>query len=117
MRSLGKVDQFPILQAIYEGIFRGNQANVGGMLISLPANAGTGQGEILMVKRFRAKKLNYVDHQGVRYVEQNPASSSDYAKRARAGAQIVWSIRLRDNQYLGYVEDGEVFMKDLTRSV
>ncbi len=117
MRSLGNVDQFPTLRAIYEGIINATQTNVGGMLITLPANAGTALGEILVVKRFQAKKLNYVDHQGVRYVEQNPNSSSAYAKRARAGAQIVWSIRLRDNQYLGYVENGEVFMKDLARSV
>ena len=61
--------------------------------------------------RFRAKNLWHVDHQGLRYIQQNPRSNSVYAKRAQDGAKIVWVIRLRDNQYIGCVDEGRIWRK------
>jgi len=60
---------------------------------------------------FTASRVRYLDHDGVRYIEQNPNSNSQYGRRARAGAKIMWVIRLRDNAWLGYVEDGKVYTK------
>ena len=61
-----------------------------------------------------------VEHEGIRYVEQNPKTTSAYAARARAGARIIWVIRtarkINDqwvacNDWVGRIEDGVVWMK------
>ena len=97
MQAVGNISQFPELRQIYQAIcnrqkywaFDGKKHQVGW---------------------FRNKNLYYVDHNGKRYVEQNPASSSVYAKRAQEGVKIVWVIRLEDNKYLGRIEKGVVYM-------
>lgn len=68
------------------------------------------------VRKFKGGTLYAVDYKGIRYVEQNQNTSSAYAKRATAGAKIIWVIRLRDNEYLGYIEDGIVHMKPKAKS-
>lgn len=95
---VGPVSKFPELCQIWQGIVNKQQ---------YWAFSGCAK----PVGHFAAKNLYYVDHDGVRYVEQNPHTSSPYASRARQGAQIVWCIRLSDNQYLGYIENGEVYMQ------
>ena len=106
-RNLGSISQYPELQAICGAIFSKQ------MHFSIP------NGKHLRTKLFRGM-LFAVDHEGVRYVEQNPATSSPYAQRARAGAHIVWVIRTAHkiegqwvpcNEYRGYIEDGTVWMK------
>lgn len=98
-RNLGSVEKFSDLRHIYEAIVERKQMFV--------LSGGTS----LQTKRFKGGKLFAVDYNGIRYVEQNPATYSAYAKRAQDGAKIVWAIRLKGNQYLGYIEDGIVHMK------
>ncbi len=106
-RNLGSVSQFPTLQAICGAIFSKT------MHFSLPS------GQRLRTKLFK-RSLFAVEHEGIRYVEQNTKTQSAYARRARDGARIVWAIRVArkvDNQWvacndwLGRIEDGVVWMK------
>jgi hypothetical protein len=99
-RNLGNVSRFPEIAAIYGAIL--------GRLMHFMLPDG---------RRIRTKimgapeRLVVVDHQGLRYVEQNLRTKSEYAKRAREGARIVWVIRGRDNAWLGRIEDGNVWMR------
>jgi hypothetical protein len=113
-RNVGSVGQFPELQAICGAIF----SRV--MFFSLP------DGTRLRTKLFKGT-LFAVEHEGLRYVEQNPRTQSAYAKRARAGARILWVIRIARqigdgsqerplswvscNEWLGRIEDGLIWRK------
>ena len=106
-RNRGSVSQFPVLQSICGAIF--SRA----MHFSLPT------GQRLRTKLFKST-LFAVEHEGLRYVEQNPKTQSAYAARARAGGRIVWVIRIARkvegrwvacNEWLGRIEDGIVWMK------
>lgn len=106
-RNLGSVSQYPDLQAIAGAIF--SRA----MYFSLP------DGTRLRTKLFKAS-LFAVEHDGLRYIEQNPNTRSAYADRAKSGARIAWVIRIYKrvdnnwtpcNEWLGRVEDGIVWRK------
>lgn len=106
-RNLGSVSQFGTLQAICGAIFSRTT------YFSLPDSTR------LRTKLFK-RSLFAVEHEGMRYVEQNPKTQSAYAARARDGARIVWVIRIArkiDNQWVtcndwvGRIEDGVVWMK------
>ena len=99
--SLGSVAQFPELAAIYESIVEHRDT------VQL-------DGHPMVTKKYKGGTLYAVRHKEILYIEQNQNTQSDYAERARAGAKIVWVIRPRDNNYLGYIENGEVFMKPRT---
>jgi hypothetical protein len=108
MRNVGKLEEFPILQAIVESIFAKTAVVIKRSDIKEPIRT-----------RFNNRKdLWYVDHQGVRYVEQNPKTNSGYALRSRppeeggTNAKIVQVYQ--GGEYLGCIEDGEVFMKSKT---
>lgn len=99
-RNLGNVSQFPEIAAIYGAIL--------GRLMHflLPT------GQRIRTKTMGApQRLVVVDHEGLRYLEQNPTTQSEYAKRTREGARIVWVIRKRDDAWLGRIEDGNVWMR------
>ncbi len=96
-RSLGQVGQYPELWTIWSAI-----------IMHLPSFK-LPNGKEISTKQFKGGDLWAVDLDGKRYVEQNPHTRSAYAARAGAGAKIVWIIRLADNEYLGYIEDGEVW--------
>lgn len=100
MQDVGHLNQFPELNAIVWTIFRRQY-----LPVQLP------DGNIIKAKCFSGKDLWYVDYEGSRYVEQNPKTGSSYAKKAQAGAKIVWVIRKGDGYYLGCVEGNRVFMK------
>ncbi len=106
-RNEGSLSKFPELQAICGAIF--SRA----MHFSLP------NGTRLRTRLFKGK-LFAVEHEGKRYVEQNPNTSSAYATRTRGGARIVWVIRIARkingqwvpcNEWLGRIEDGIVWRK------
>lgn len=106
-QNMGSVSRFPELQSICGAIF--SKATH----FSLP------NGQRVKTKIFK-RELFAVEHEGVRYVEQNPQTTSAYAERARAGARIVWVIRtarkingqwVACNEWLGRIEDGVVWMK------
>ena len=106
-RNQGPVGNYPLLQAICGAIF----SKV--MFFSLP------DGTRLRTKLFKGE-LFAVEHDGLRYVEQNPRTRSAYAERARAGARIIWVIRITRkvgdkwipvNEWLGRIEDGIVWRK------
>jgi hypothetical protein len=106
MQRVGTLDQFEELKLIINAILSHEQG------LQIPQIAALDPSNLLpAVNFFRGKGLYYLDFMGIRYVEQNPNTQSAYASRAREGSQIVWIIRLRDDRYLGRVEDGEVFMK------
>jgi len=42
------------------------------------------------------------------YLEQNPASSSQYGAMARKGSKILWIIHTKTQKYIGRVVNGEV---------
>lgn len=112
-RNLGNVSRFPELAAICGAIFAKQRS------FQLP------NGDTLKTKLFKGT-LFAVDYNGLRYVEQNPNTSSAYAAMARKGARILWVIRTHrkvkdatgaehlvpcENEWLGRVEDGTVYMK------
>ena len=112
-KNAGRVEKFPELCAIADAIFTKKQG------FQLP------DGTRLRTKLFKGT-LYAVDHNGVRYVEQNPNTSSAYALRAKEhGARIFWVIRTHrkvmdaagaeqyvpcTEEWLGYVEDGGVYL-------
>lgn len=102
MKNLGDVNQFSELAAIYHGV------------VNCPAGTPipVGRGALVRVSRFQNKRLNYLDFEGRRYVQQNPNTSSVYAAEARQGSKIIWIIRLLDNVYLGRIQDGTVYLKE-----
>lgn len=109
MKNLGSVGKFPDLSAIFHAVAFGHE----GLLITLQkSDPSKPDPHRTKIQRFTNKRLNYIDWNGVRYVQQNPNTNSAYAARARQGSRIVWVIRLRDNAYMGYVENGEAFMKE-----
>ncbi len=72
------------------------------------------EGKKLPVQR-NAAKLRFVDvtvgGEQLRIMEQNPKKESEFAEKARAGAQIVWALkgraffaRLVDGQYTKIVK-------------
>lgn len=99
-QPLGDVSKFKELDAIYRAITNHDAVAV------LPSGA-----KVRTKIMGHPRKLFAIDHAGIRYVEQNPATTSQYALRARRGAKIIWIIRLKSNQYMGYIEDGQVFQK------
>lgn len=108
MKHIGTTDDYPYLKAIFHAITSGQEGDVVGVQ---PA---------VKVGRYRNKNLRYVEYQSdpvqplLLFVEQNPNTNSAYAARARQGAKIVWVIRKHDNEYLGRIEDGQVYRKDQT---
>jgi hypothetical protein len=112
-KNAGRVEKFPELCAIADAIFTKK------MHFQLP------DGTRLRTKLFKGT-LFAVDYNGVRYVEQNPKTSSAYALRVRDhGARIFWVIRTHKKcidaagseqyvpcteEWLGYVEDGGVYL-------
>jgi hypothetical protein len=96
--DVGHLSEFPELNEIVGAIFKRQFLQV-----------RLSNGQIVKASSFQPKNLWYVDHAGMRYVEQNPTTKSEYARRARAGAQIVWVIRKCDGAYLGCVEGDRVF--------
>jgi hypothetical protein len=100
MRDVGPLSEFPELSEIVGAIFNRQFLQV-----------RLSNGQIIKASSFQPKNLWYVDHNGMRYVEQNPNSKSEYADRARSGARIIWVIRKSDNQYLGRVDGDRVFAK------
>lgn len=114
MNRIGQLKDFPALEAIADAI------NSKKMHFRLP------DGTALRTKLFKGV-LFAVDHEGVRYVEQNPKTSSAYAARARAGSRIIWVIKTHqkardattgrdylvpcENHWLGRIEDGQVYKK------
>lgn len=102
-KSLGEVTKFPLLHALNSAIIHREAHAV------LPSGA-----KVKTKLMGHPHKLYAIDYDGLRYVSQNPATNSQFALRARRGAKIVWVIRLRDNQYLGFIENGTVYHKKET---
>ena len=96
----GIVENYPEVAAAFKAVTRGE---VGEQIIELEG--------MPRLRQFTTSRVRYIDHEGLRYIEQNPRSSSEYARRARNGAKIMWVIRTRDDRWLGYVEDGKVYLK------
>jgi len=91
----GRLEEFPILQKIANAIFQ-NQASV------------ELNGERVYTKRMANNTISGLDHKGIRYVEQNPASGSPYGLRAREGEKIIWVI-LNKGGYIGRIQNDIVF--------
>lgn len=111
-RVLGPLNNFPDLAAIVGAIFSHVK------FFSLPDKTR------LSTKIMAGGLCFAVDHDGIRYVEQNPRKQSPEAERARNGAKIVWVIQthrrdttngkliaLEPNQWIGKIEDGIVRMR------
>jgi hypothetical protein len=62
-------------------------------------------GEIHMVEKTSKSKVRLVKYGGLSFIEQNPFKSSQWAKEAQEGHQIMWVIRGR--QYLARIRDGK----------
>lgn len=63
------------------------------------------EGNKYPIKKFKSKRLRYVDLYGYRFIEQNPNKTSRWAQMAREGKQIVWVFRGRS--YYARVIDGK----------
>lgn len=114
MKKIGDLEQYPGLSIIANAIFSGTRT------FRLP------DGQLHELKFFKGGKILGFDYRGRRYIEQNPDTSTDYARRVRnEGAQILWIIRThrkfvdaqgrvrlvptRDRDWVGRVDNGEVF--------
>jgi len=60
---------------------------------------------------FTGRSLRGFDINKWRYIEQNPAKSSEFGLRAKKGAKIMWIIRTTDNFWAGRVEDEILYRK------
>jgi hypothetical protein len=98
-RNAGRVEQFGELKAIWEAIW--SRAS----MVQLP------DGTKATIKSYKGGTLWAVEHKGLKYIQQNPNTRSAYADRAKGGSKIVWVIRQEPNEYLGYIENGVVWMK------
>jgi len=110
MKLLGPITKFAELHRIYQAVCHGKEGD--GVELVHPKLGAS----VMFVQRFALKDLLYLDFNGLRYVQQNPKTSSEYAARARQGAKIMWIIRLSDNQYLGVVDNGQVYQKEASTS-
>lgn len=97
---LGDTSKFPLIHAINFAIIHKQEYAV------LPSGA-----KVKTKIMGHPRKLYAIDYDGLRYVQQNPATNSQFALRARRGANIVWVIRLKDNMYTGFIEDEQIFKK------
>ena len=66
---------------------------------------GTEMPDGFVAKSFKAGSIKAAVGHGLTIIEQNPDTSSSYAKMAKEGHKIAWV--LRNNQYLGAVIDGK----------
>jgi hypothetical protein len=57
------------------------------------------------IKKSSKSKVRLVEYEGLTYIEQNPHKSSQWAKEAQEGHQIMWVMRGR--QYLARIRDGK----------
>lgn len=93
--NIGNVDKFALLHKIIAAIFDKSIDKF--VWDSQEVHVGT----------FRSKQLRYIDMEDRRYIQQNPNTGSQAAARARKGAKIIWVMR--GNQYIGRIEDGQVY--------
>ncbi|NVM52192.1 MAG: toll/interleukin-1 receptor domain-containing protein [Candidatus Helarchaeota archaeon] len=63
------------------------------------------EGNTYPIRKFKSKRLKYVDLYGYRFIEQNPNKTSRWAKMAREGKKILWVFRGRT--YYARIIDGE----------
>lgn len=91
----GTLDEFPQLKRIANAIFQGSN------FVDL-------DGKRIYTKKMAGGTITGLDHKGIRYVEQNPASGSTYARRARAGEKIIWVMRTNGG-YIGRIDNGIVW--------
>lgn len=62
-------------------------------------------GEIYLIEKTSKSKVRLVKYGGLSFIEQNPFKSSQWAKEAQDGHQIMWVMRGR--QYLARIRDGK----------
>jgi len=91
----GRLEDFPMLNKIANAIFQ-KSAHV------------DLDGERVYTKPMANNSIVGLDHKGVRYVEQNPASGSPYALRARDGDKIIWVMQ-NPGGYIGRIDNGVVW--------
>lgn len=108
----GPMEQWVAVRAIFGAIF------------SRAPFVEFGPGQKLPVQRFRNGTVLGVEYKGSLYVEQNPATGSTFAARARRGEKIIWVIRVRKeidvggrkqmvktNEYVGRIDKDGVWKK------
>jgi len=62
-------------------------------------------GEECPIKKTSKSKVKLVEYGGFTYIEQNPHKSSQWAKEAQEGHQIMWVMQGR--RYLARIRDGK----------
>lgn len=63
------------------------------------------EGEVYQIERSSKSKVRFVKYDDLTFIEQNPFKSSQWAKEAQNGHQIMWVMRGR--QYLVRIRDGK----------
>lgn len=109
MNHVGHLSQYPKLEAIVNAIFKAKESGD-----TRRDHSFNYKKKRVKVGIFYNKKIWHATLGRVLFVEQNPNTASEYATRAAAGAKIVWLIlqsnqRGVQDQYIGRVEDGQVF--------
>ena len=61
------------------------------------------EGEVFPIDQTSKSKVRLVKRDGYTYIEQNPHKSSQWAKLARDGHQIMWVMQGR--RYLAQIKD------------
>jgi hypothetical protein len=61
-------------------------------------------GEVYTIEVTSRAHVKYIMYRGMRFIEQNPKKSSQWAKKAQEGHQIMWVMEGR--RYLARMMDG-----------
>ncbi len=91
----GRLEDFPTLNRIANAVFQASA------FIEI-------DGKRVYTRPMANNTITGLDHKGVRYVEQNPASGSTYGAKARNGEKIIWIMR-NPGGYIGRIENGVVW--------
>jgi hypothetical protein len=81
-----------IAQTIYDAIFQDESS------VEI-------DGEEYQIQKTSKSKVRLVKYSDLTFIEQNPFTSSRWAREAQSGHQIMWVMRER--QYLARIRDGK----------
>jgi hypothetical protein len=81
-----------VARIVYDAIFHDNSA------VEI-------DGAMHTIKKTSKSKVRLVEYDGFTYIEQNPYKSSQWAKEAQEGHQIMWVMQGR--RYLARIRDGK----------
>jgi hypothetical protein len=108
----GLLEDFPLVNKIHNAIFAKRDT----VILPDPTEENPKRTVRVVVQGMAGGTIRGVDFKGIRYVEQNPAKNSPYAKRSRPysednptgeDAKIIWVFK--GGNYIGLIDNGVVW--------